>query len=385
MNDVFAEILRLNQQGRRAALCTIISSKGSLPMSGKAKMLVGEDGTMVGTVGGGCLEADVWAEAQRVLKKDISKIASFILTEQHAGESGLNCGGKVEIFIEPVVPARVEAVFEEIARIRAQGEKGAIATVISSRIPPAMKDKAKLVLRADGTVVGRLGEGGFIEDHVRQKAEDVMREDYLTVLQFEVGEDEAQRWGLERGDTLDVFVEPIVAIPTLYLFGGGHVSLQIAKIATMVGFKTVVIDDRPAFANKERFPMADATLVEDLTTVFERLNIDDQSYIVAVTRGHQHDEPVIEQAIRTNARYIGMIGSKRKITRMWKKLIERGAHRERLAQVHAPIGLEIGADTPEEIAVSIVAQMIQARRGPKDRKRLSNYERVSAAAHASST
>lgn len=384
MNDVFAEILRLNQQGRRAALCTVISSKGSLPMSGKAKMLVGEDGTMVGTVGGGCLEADVWAEAQRVLKKDISKIASFILTEQHAGESGLNCGGKVEIFIEPVVPARMEAVFEEIARIRAQGEKGAIATVISSRIPPAMKDKAKLVLRADGTVVGHLGEGGFIEEHVRQKAEDVMREDYLTVLQFEVGEDEAQRWGLERGDTLDVFVEPIVAIPTLYLFGGGHVSLQIAKIATMVGFKTVVIDDRPAFANKERFPMADATLVEDLTTVFERLNIDDQSYIVAVTRGHQHDEPVIEQAIRTSARYIGMIGSKRKITRMWKKLIERGADRERLAQVHAPIGLEVGADTPEEIAVSIVAQLIQARRGPKDRKRLSNYERVSSAAHASS-
>jgi xanthine dehydrogenase accessory factor len=384
MNDVFAEILRLNQQGRRAALCTVISSKGSLPMSGKAKMLVGEDGTMVGTVGGGCLEADVWAEAQRVLKKDISKIASFILTEQHAGESGLNCGGKVEIFIEPVVPARMEAVFEEIARIRAQGEKGAIATVISSRIPPAMKDKAKLVLRADGTVVGRLGEGGFIEDHVRQKAEDVMREDYLTVLQFEVGEDEVQRWGVERGDTLDVFVEPIVAIPTLYLFGGGHVSLQIAKIATMVGFKTVVIDDRPAFANKERFPMADATLVEDLTTVFERLNIDDQSYIVAVTRGHQHDEPVIEQAIRTSARYIGMIGSKRKITRMWKKLIERGADRERLAQVHAPIGLEVGADTPEEIAVSIVAQMIQTRRGPKDRKRLSNYERVSTAAHASS-
>jgi xanthine dehydrogenase accessory factor len=118
--------------------------------------------------------------------------------------------------------------------------------------------------------------------------------------------------------------------------------------------------------------------------VFDRLNIDDQSYIVAVTRGHQHDEPVIEQAIRTNARYIGMIGSKRKISRMWKKLIERGASRERLAQVHAPIGLEIGADTPEEIAVSIVAQLIQTRRGRKDRRRLSNYERISAAAHATS-
>jgi xanthine dehydrogenase accessory factor len=384
MNDVFNEILRLKQQGQRGALCTIISSKGSLPMSGKAKMLVGEDGTMVGTVGGGCLEADVWAEAQRVVKKDISKIASFILTEQHAGESGLNCGGKVEIFIEPVVPDRMTTVFEEIARIRAQGEKGAIATVISSRIPPAMKEQSKLVLRADGSIVGGIGAGGLIEDSVRQKAEEVMREDYLTVLQFDIGDEEAQRWGLEPGDTLDVFVEPIIAIPTLYLFGGGHVSLQIANVAKMVGFKIVVIDDRPAFANQERFPMADETRVEDLYTVFERLHIDDQSYIVAVTRGHQHDEPVIEQAIRTEARYIGMIGSKRKISRMWKKLIERGADKNRLAQVHAPIGLEIGADTPEEIAVSIVAQLIESRRGRKDRRRLSNYEHIPAAADVTS-
>jgi len=380
MNDVFAEILRLKEQGHRGALCTIISSKGSLPMSGKAKMLVGDDGTMVGTVGGGCLEADVWAEAKQVVKKDVAKIASFILTEQHAGESGLNCGGKVEIFIEPVVPGRLNDVFEEVTRLRAQGEKGAIATVISSRIPPSMKEKSKLVLRADDGVVGALGDGGFLEDCVRRKAEEVMREDYLTVLQFEIGDDEAQRWGIEAGETLDVFIEPIVAIPTLYLFGGGHVSLQIAKVAKSVGFKIVVIDDRPSFANQERFPMADETRVEDMETVFERLPVDDQSYIVAVTRGHQHDEPVIEQAIRTNARYIGMIGSKRKISRMWKKLIERGANRERLAQVHAPIGLEIGADTPEEIAVSIVAQLIQARRGRKDRRRLSNYERISAAA-----
>src|SRR5262245_60089638 len=268
---------------------------------------------MVGTVGAGCMEAEAWDEAQRMVKRDIAKSSSFILTEQHAGESGLNCGGKVEIFIEPVVPDRMTAVFEEIARIRAAGEKGAIATVISSRIPPAMKEKSKLVLRADGTLFGGIGEAGFIEDYVRQKAEEVMREDYLTILQFEIAEEEAQRWGLAPGETLDVFVEPIIAIPTLYLFGGGHVSLQIARIAKMVGFKIVVIDDRPAFANKERFPMADETRVEDLYTVFERLKIDDQSYVVAVTRGHQHDEPVIEQAIRTEARYIGMIGSKRKI------------------------------------------------------------------------
>src|SRR5690606_2193381 len=130
-------------------------------------------------------------------------------------------------------------------------------------------EKSKLVLRADGTVIGGIGEGGFVEEYVRQKAEEVMRDDYLTVLQFEIGDEDAQRWGIQTGETLDIFIEPIVAIPTLYLFGGGHVSLQIAKIAKTVGFKVVVIDDRPAFANKERFPMADDTLVDDLYTVFD--------------------------------------------------------------------------------------------------------------------
>ena len=144
MNDVFAEILRLKLQGRRAALCTIISSKGSLPMSGKAKMLVGEDGTMVGTVGGGCLEADVWAEAQRVLKKDISKIASFILTEQHAGESGLNCGGKVvsasqRIVSSKATPTAFRSDWHTESRLLAKTQRGQLSHFEKGQIPHLLR------------------------------------------------------------------------------------------------------------------------------------------------------------------------------------------------------------------------------------------------------
>ncbi|RMF90388.1 MAG: XdhC/CoxI family protein [Nitrospinota bacterium] len=379
---IFATIRRLQREGKRGALCTIISSKGSLPMSGKAKMLVTEEGTTLGTVGGGCLEADVWSEAKKVMKRDTPRISRFILTEKHAGEAGLNCGGVVEIFIEPIVPGRAEAVFETIAAIQEAGKKGAIATVISGQIPPALRGKAKLVLKEDGTVVGQIGSNSHLEEIVREEALQVMEKDYLKVFQFQLPPEEARRWGLAAEETLDVFLEPIIPIPTLYLFGGGHVSLFVAKVAKLAGFRLVVIDDRPAFANTERFPEADEVIVADFSQVFARLPIDDSSYIVSVTRGHQYDDRVIEQAVKTPARYIGMIGSKRKVRKSWEKLEARGIPRHLLERVHAPIGLDINADTPAEIAISIVAQMIQVRRGHKDRRKLSNYQRVSLVAAA---
>jgi len=140
------------------------------------------------------------------------------------------------------------------------------------------------------------------------------------------------------------------------------VSYAIAQIAHTVGFRIVVIDDRPMFANRERFPMASETLTLDMDTAFEHLAIDELSYIVAVTRGHQHDKPIIRQAVKTKAGYVGMIGSRRKTALMWKDLEAEGIDRRFLETVHAPIGLDIGADTPEEIAVSVVSELIQVRR-----------------------
>jgi xanthine dehydrogenase accessory factor len=176
-------------------------------------------------------------------------------------------------------------------------------------------------------------------------------EDVLKVISLE-----------HQGEECRIFIEAILPAPQLFLFGGGHVSKAIARIARTVGFRIVVIDDRPSFANKDRFPEADEVVVDAFEGVVEKLPVDPSSYLIAVTRGHQWDQTVIEQAVWTNARYIGMIGSRRKIALMWKKLEEKGIPRHLLERVHAPIGLDIHADTPEEIAVSVAAQLIQVRR-----------------------
>ncbi len=345
-HDVFQEALALIARGEKAALSTIVSSKGSLPMSKKAKMLVRPDGKMVGTVGGGCLEADVWAEARQVMETETPTLQEFILTEKHAGENGLNCGGNVEIFTEPLLPGRADEMLDAIARVRKARGSAVLATLVSG----GGRIGAKLLLHPDGRSAGGLGHAKA-EARVREKmaALEAIPEDLLEVIAI----------GTEP---VVVFLESICPEPTLFLFGGGHVSFAIAQIAQSVGFRIVVIDDRPMFANKERFPMASETLTLAMETAFDHLAIDDLSYVVAVTRGHQHDKPVIEQAVKTDAAYIGMIGSRRKIALMWKDLEAKGIPREKLDAVHAPIGLDIGADTPEEIAVSIASELIQVRR-----------------------
>jgi xanthine dehydrogenase accessory factor len=350
MKDVFEEALRLMAAGEAAALSTIVSSNGSLPMSKKAKMLVTADGQIIGTVGGGCLEADVWAEGRDVMESGVASLQKFILTEEHAGEDGLNCGGNVEVFTEPLVRAEVEELFTEIARIRDARESAVLATRVSAGEGAA----AKLLVREDGSTMGSLGDPE-IETAVQGALGEMGKipEDLLEVL--EIGEGPG-------GEPQKVFLESICPEPTLYLFGGGHVSFAIARIAATVGFRIVVIDDRPMFANKERFPMADETLTLDLDSAFAQLKIDDLSYLCAVTRGHQHDKPILRQAIQTNAAYIGMIGSRRKIALMWKDFEAEGIPKSLLDRVHAPIGLDIEADNPEEIAVSVVAELIHTRR-----------------------
>src|SRR4029077_18009744 len=164
------------------------------------------------------------------------------------------------------------------------------------------------------------------------------------------------------GGTLEIFVEPILPQPKLYLFGGGHISTALARVANLAGFSISVIDDRASFANTERFPMADETLTS-YEDAFEKLKPNASSYLVIVTRGHRDDMRVLEWAVGTDARYIGMIGSKRKVLSVYQALERNGTSPERLDRVHAPVGLEIGALTPEEIAISITAELIAIRRG----------------------
>jgi xanthine dehydrogenase accessory factor len=252
--DLFEEIVRMRRSGQRGALATIVHTNGSIPSYESSRMLVREDGSLVGTVGGGCVEADVWAAANEVMQNESPRKMVFNLNNEASYDSGLICGGTVEIFIEPILPQ-----------------------------------------------------------------------------------------------------------PVVYLFGGGHVSMALGKAASAAGFAIGVVDDREAFANLQRFPMAQEVFTS-YPDAFAKIQPNASTYLVIVTRGHKEDMRVLAWAVRTQARYVGMIGSKRKVLSVYKALESEGYRSEEFERVYAPMGLDIGALSPEEIAISIVAELIVVRR-----------------------
>jgi len=252
--DLFEEVVKMRRAGQRGALATIVHTNGSIPSYESSRMLVREDGSTEGTIGGGCVEADVWAAAKEVMSKEAPRKIVFNLNHEASYDNGLICGGTVEVFVEPILPQ-----------------------------------------------------------------------------------------------------------PVIYIWGGGHVSLAISKAASAVGFGITVVDDREAFANAERFPMAQE-IFTTFEEAFQKIKPNMSSYLVIVTRGHKEDMRVLAWAVRTGARYVGMIGSKRKVVAVYEALESEGYRAEEFQHVHAPIGLNIGALAPEEIAVSIVAELIAVRR-----------------------
>lgn len=362
MEIVFKELARVKANGEKAALSTIISSKGSTPMSPKSKMLVKTDGTLIGTVGGGCLEANVWTASQEVIREGRPKVSSFRLTEKEAGESGLICGGAVSIFTEPVVPGVMDDLFMEMADIIGRGSRASLATVVGDAEEGLRWGGAmKMLIKENGSTTGKI-LSDRVTQRVVEEARQVLLDDMPRMLNIELEDDERSYLGLKTAPQGRIFIESLLPRPTMYIFGAGHISLHLSKIGKIAGFKVVVIDDRPAFANAERFPEADEIIVEDFAGIFEKLDINESSYLICVTRGHLNDMDVIEQASRTKPKYIGMIGSRAKIKTLYGKLIDKGISEDFLQTIRAPIGLNIGADTPEEIAVSIVAELIQVRR-----------------------
>lgn len=349
IDDVFKTAIDLLDKREKAAISTIISSKGSLPMSEKSKMLVTPEGKIIGTVGGGCLEADVWTEARRVMDAGKSSIQQFILTEKYAGESGLNCGGIVEILTEPL-PEQGQDLFRTILILKDTGHRGALATILTDH-PRHPEGKRKLLVCDDGRTVGSLGDA-VLEAFAVDRGEQVLQGENFAI----------ETYRTDDGAELRLFLEPVLPTPTVYVFGGGHVSFFVVRAAKLAGFKVKVVDDRPAFANRERFPEADDTIVMEFDQVGEAFDFGQDDYVVLVTRGHQHDQQILEQIHGCQARYLGMIGSKSKISKMWKRLEARGVSQNALDRIHAPIGLNIGADSPEEIAISIVAELIRERR-----------------------
>ena len=253
-------------------------------------------------------------------------------------------------------------IYEEIVALRQQGRRGAIATIVNVRGSIPSFETAKMLIRDDGSIVGTIG-GGCVEADVWQAAREVMESEKPRTLTFNLNQNPKYDTGLVCGGTLDIFIEPVLPAARLYIFGAGHVARGLYKIAHLAGFDVSVIDDRESYANRERFPEAKEVIAEEFDQAMTRLTPNETSYIVIVTRGHRDDMRVLRWAVQSRARYVGMIGSKRKTITIFRELVKEGIPEQSFERVYTPVGLDIGAITPDEIAVSITAELIAARRG----------------------
>ena len=340
MPRLYQEILQLLSQGEKAVLATVIQQSGSAPRKGGAQMVVREDGSFVGSIGGGRLEGEVLSEARTVVARNKGKILDFHLTGTEVAETEMICGGDVTVFLEPL-SSELTDLYAELLDLHKQGEEAVLATVISEGpIQEGMVQKG--LISAEGRSIGPLA----LDQKALQTAQEVMKEKKVRLIPYQKGK---------------LYLEPVFSEPVLYIFGAGHISRYIAPVAHIVGFEVIVVDDRKEFANREHFPQADEIWVEEFERVGVKIEPDEQTYMVVVTRGHMYDYTVLKQVLPMKSRYIGMIGSRRKRDLIYKQLIQDGYTQEELDRIHAPIGLAINAETPEEIAVSIVAELIKVR------------------------
>ncbi|MBI4799993.1 MAG: XdhC family protein [Desulfarculus sp.] len=364
MQDLFSKIQQELAAGRGLCLATIVGQMGSAPRSVGTSFLVLEDGGIWGTIGGGLLEAQVMEAAGQALGHGRAQFLEFHLSGQDAAQSQMICGGQVQVYLEPQTPADHGALeFWGLAAAAArQATAGGGGALMATRLSP-------------GPLSGLAGRrflwqgGGLLwppeDGHPRLPGE--------LLSNIEVMFPKGRPWlwaGGVAGGRENFFLEPITVQPVVYICGGGHISLCLAPLVKLAGFDLVVIDDRPEFADARRFAMADHVLVRGFAGVFQGLDIGPQSYMVIVTRGHLHDKEVLAQALGLPAAYVGMIGSRRKRQLIYQALEEEGFGPERLAAVHSPIGLDIGAETPEEIAISIVAELIKVRAALSGQRRI---------------
>lgn len=257
-------------------------------------------------------------------------------------------------------------VFAALGEALTRGEEAALVTIIAARGSTPQRVGAKMLVFADGRTVGTIG-GGCYENDAFWKAREVLKTRKPVTLKYELADDFAEETGLVCGGQMDVFIEPVEPSPALYVFGAGHVGFFLAKLAHDAGFQVTVIDDREKFANRSRFPDAADVIVDDIPAWLARTPLPESAYAVVVTRGHRNDLDAMRALTPKPLRYVGLIGSRAKVARIYEALLDEGSvERDRLASVHAPIGLDIGAVTPQEIAVSILAELIAVRRGKLD-------------------
>jgi xanthine dehydrogenase accessory factor len=344
MSNIFIDISDLLSKGRPVALCRIIQQTGSAPRATGVNCLVLDDGSLRGTIGGGRLEYEVTTKASSNFATGKAFLQHFELTgEEVAQTEKMICGGVVDVYTEYFSPDNkaVCLLFSRISAKLREGKRGVLITLVEEGQDGHTGCHA--FLGEDGDIIGAISGLALDEEERRRRLE------MASAALIDVT-------GAGR-----LFVEPVTPDNILYLFGAGHISTCLAPLAKMIGFTVVVIDDREEFCNRERFPQADKLLVVPFSEVFDRIAISPISYLAILTRGHIFDHTVLRAALRYSPAYIGMIGSRRKIDMLYHALLEEGVSQTSLQKVYAPIGLPIGAESPEEIAICIAAELIKIR------------------------
>ena len=351
MKEVIKEAVDLLRDAQPCVLATVVRTKGSTPQKSGAMLLVKEDGTGVGTLGGGCVEGDIWFAAREMLRNNAGpEFKEYFLNEDIAARDGLVCGGTMYFYLEPMTNNNdFQDIGQKVLEAYDGGEPVALATVVSDESDSGLLG-AKLLLSVDGTVNGSLGSVALD----KKATEIAMRIADLGAIESFVTD-----------DGLEIFIEGFTTPPTLIMVGGGHVGKATADLADSLGYTVQIVDDRNEFSNSERFPYANETIVTSYDDWAKHININVNTFVVVATRGHRYDDMALESALQTPARYIGLLGSRRKTLMIYQRLLAQGISVDRLKEVKSPIGLDIGALTPEELAVSIMSEIIMERRGGK--------------------
>lgn len=356
MKDLYLEIVQELGRSRPVILATMISQKGSAPRSQGTQFLIRSDGTFLGSIGGGHMEADVLKAAPSVFRDQATRMLSFRLKGEEAAETEMICGGEVDIYLEPFTGSnqKERELFERILDWREHRRIGLLATLVQEGLSSDQSDRKVLLSSEEEPHLKTIPwVRSFLEDNPRL-FEDQNRIPLGT---------------LTTKEGLKILLENLTHPPHLYIFGAGHISLYLCTLSKLVGFQVTLFDDRADFANPKRFPEADTIEVGPFEEILDKYSFDSEAYLVIVTRGHLHDYHIVQRLLKAPHRYIGMIGSQHKRAVIYKALADEGFTESQIQCIHSPIGLDIKAETPEEIAVSITAELIQIRREGLNKKR----------------
>lgn len=347
MREIYKKIPQLIESDQYGAYCTVVETKGSTPQKPGSKLLILPNLKNIGTLGGGCVEAEARRQAIGLMQDGEPRLLEFQLDSDYGWDDGLICGGNMKIFIDIPKSTHEADMYLQLQQLNYAKVPLVCATVVESE-RENVQVGMKMVYATNGERIGTLGNSN-LESDIENRISDILEQNQAALIHTE--------------DKMSVFLEPLQPRPTLLIAGAGHVGQALSHLGTWLDFDVTIIDDRADFASKDRLPEADEIIIGDIAEELRKYPKNHLTYVVIVTRGHQHDESALHAVVESDARYIGLIGSRRKIKLIFDDLQDEGVPIEKLKSVYAPIGLHINSKTVPEIAVSIASQLIQIRNG----------------------